>query len=141
MARAVLIGCLVGVFVIRMSNKRHKSPIIDVDETTFDVEVLQSKTPVLVAFRAAWSQPCHILDSVLDDVAATCGGNLKVVNINTDDNPYLSLWYEIRRVPTLLFFTRGRIRADMIGTVSKQAVLAKFHSITEAKPNNSAPGT
>lgn len=102
--------------------------IIRVTAANFEAEVLQSKQPVLVEFSAAWSQPCHILDSVLDDVASACAGQVKVVRVNADDHPDLGLWYEIQCVPTLLGFLGGKVRARIVGTATKEAILAKLQS-------------
>ncbi len=102
--------------------------IAQVTAANFEAEVIRSPQPVLVEFSATWSQPCHILESVLDEVALACAGKVKVVRINADDNPDLSLWYEIQSVPTLLGFLGGKIRARIVGTASVQAILAKFQT-------------
>ena len=83
----------------------------------------------MVAFWAPWSRPCHILDSVLDEVATACAGRVKVAKVNADDNPYLSMWYEIQSIPTLLFFMEGDVRAKIVGTASKEAILAELQVV------------
>ncbi len=98
----------------------------EVGERNFQSEVLGAIQPVLAAFWAPWSHPCHILDSVLSEVATACAEHVKVVKINADDNPDLSMWYEIQSVPTLLFFVAGRVQARIVGTASKEAILAKL---------------
>lgn len=102
---------------------------VGVGEADFDSEVLNSKLPVLVAFWAPWSRPCHILESALDEVAAACAGRAKVVKVNADDNPDLSMWYEIQSIPTLLFFVEGGVRYRVVGTVSKEAVLTRLECV------------
>ncbi|HOW64545.1 MAG TPA: thioredoxin domain-containing protein [Candidatus Paceibacterota bacterium] len=109
-----------------MSDNRDQTTTLEVTAKNFDAEVLQATQPVVVTFRAPWSRPCHILDSALDEVAAACAGEIKMVKVNADDNPDLSLWYEIQSVPTLLLFVRGNLRVRMIGTASKEAILAKI---------------
>src|SRR5512137_1590785 len=99
-----------------MDPSADKAPIVHVDEAGFDSEVLKSKLPVLAAFWAPWSHPCHVLDSVLDEVATACAASMKIVKVNADDNPDLSLWYEIQSIPTLLVFVDGHLRAKMVGT-------------------------
>lgn len=112
-----------------MNKKHDKAPIVEVGEASFDLEVLKSKQPVLVVFSAPWSRPCHILDAVLDEVAAACASRVKIVKINADDNPDLSLWYEIQSIPTLLYVADGSVRAKVVGTASKDAILSKLQTV------------
>jgi thioredoxin len=113
-----------------MNTNQAKAPTVEVGEANFEPEVLQSKPPVLVAFGAPWSRPCQILVSVLEEVATTCAGSVKVVKINSDDNPDLSMWYEIQSIPTLLFFVDGSLRAKVVGTASKKAILSKLKTLS-----------
>jgi thioredoxin 1 len=100
--------------------------VIQVDELTFNSEVLQAKQPVLVAFVTTWSHACATLAPVLDEIAAERDGTLKVVRVNADANLDLSLWYDVQSIPTLLYFVSGNIRAKIIGTATKEAILAKL---------------
>jgi thioredoxin 1 len=109
-----------------MSNNHVKALTVEVDAASFDSEVLQSKKPVIVTFWAPWSRPCHVLDSALNEVATACAGAIKIAKVNADDNPDLSMWYEIQSVPTLLLFVKGTLRARIIGTASKEAILDKM---------------
>ena len=106
-----------------------KGPIAEIREADFESEVLRSKQPVLVAFGASWSRPCQILDAALDEVATACAGSARVVKVNADDTLELSMWYEIESVPTLLFFVEGTLRARLVGTASKEAILAKLQTV------------
>ncbi|MBE0540309.1 MAG: thiol reductase thioredoxin [Verrucomicrobia bacterium] len=114
-----------------MNADSNPTRIADISEGNFESEVLLSQQPVLVEFSAAWSRPCHILDSVLDEVASACAARVKVVRINADDNPDLSLVYNIQSIPTLLYFVEGNLRAKMIGTASKEAILAKLQAVSQ----------
>jgi len=98
-----------------------------------DFKTKDPEQPVLVAFSAAWSRPCQILDSVLEEVAATCAGREKVVRINADNNPDLSLVWNIQSIPTLLYFVDGNLRARIVGTASKEAILSKLRSVTDGR--------
>jgi thioredoxin 1 len=102
------------------------TPTAEVGEANFQTEVLKSSQPVLVAFWAPWSRPCQILHSVLTEVASACAGRVKVVQVNADNNPDLSLLYEIQSIPTLLYFVDGNARARIVGTASKEAIIAKL---------------
>ena len=114
-----------------MNTSQNKIPIIEIGAANFESEVLSWKQPVLVAFSAAWSRPCRILDSVLEEVAAACAGREKVVKINADNNPDLSLLWNIQSIPTLLYFIDGNLRAKIVGTASKEAILSKLRSVTD----------
>ena len=106
-------------------NQRNVSPV-KIGEADFKSEVLKSKQPVIVAFLAPWSRPCQVVASTLEEVANAYGARVKVVKVNADDNPDLSLWYEIQSIPTLLCFVKGTLRARLVGTASKEAIFAKF---------------
>jgi len=97
----------------------------------FKAEVLESTQPVLVEFWAPWSRPCQVFDSVLRELASACAGKVKVVKVNADDSLDLSLWYEIQSVPTLLYFVRGNPRLHIVGTATKEAILAKIKPISQ----------
>src|SRR5438876_2343600 len=119
-----------------MKTNPDSRPIIEIGEANFESEVLRWKQPVLVAFSAAWSRPCQILDSVLEEVAARCAGREKVVRINADNNPDLSMVWEIQSIPTLLYFVDGSLRARIVGTASRQAILSKLRSVTDSGDSN-----
>jgi thioredoxin 1 len=118
-----------------MNDDTHRAPDKEVEEANFEAEVLRSTQPVLVVFWAPWSRPCHVLDSVLDDVAAQCAGSVRVIKVNADNNPDLSLWYDVQAIPALLYFVNGMLRAKIVGTATKEAILAKMQ---RASDNNVA---
>lgn len=105
-------------------NPQHASPPFKVlTESTFDAEVLQSGGHFLVAFWAPWSKPCQVIDPVLEEVAHACADELEVAKVNADDNPNLSLWFGVQHIPTLLHFAGGKLRGQLVGTVSAEAIL------------------
>ena len=108
---------------------------MDVNEQDFQEEVLRCTRPVLVEFWVPWSRPCQILDSVITEVAAALADEVKVVRINADDSLGLSLCFDIHSVPTLVYFAGGEPRLRIIGTASKEAILAKIKELPAA--NNS----
>ncbi len=97
----------------------------------FKAEVLESNQPVLVEFWAPWSRPCQVFDSVLRELAGACAGKVKVVKVNADDSLDLSLWYDIQSVPTLLCFVRGNPGLRIVGTATKEAILAKLEPFSQ----------
>ena len=126
-----------------MNASQHKipnRPIIEIGEANFESEVLRWKQPVLVAFSAAWSRPCQILDSVLEEVATACAGRVKVVKLNADNHPELSFVWKIQSIPTLLYFIDGNLRARIVGTASKEAILSKLRAISAAGDSKTPDG-
>jgi len=120
-----------------MSEIKDQTPAVQVGEANFELAVLRSKQPVLVVFWAPWSRPCLVLNSVLDEVAALCAGSVKLVKVSADDNPELSLWYDVQSIPTLLYFYKGIIRAKLVGTASKEAIIAKLQALAHHGDANS----
>jgi thioredoxin len=98
--------------------------IVEIGGTDFKSEVIESKRAVLVAFLAPWSRPCGMILPVLDGVSVAGAGSVKVVRINADDNPGLGMVYNIHSIPTLLCFVDGEERTRIVGTASKEAILA-----------------
>jgi thioredoxin 1 len=113
--------------------------IVEIGAANFEAEVLKAQQPVLAAFSAAWSRPCHVLDAVLEEVASACAAQVKVVRINADDNPDLSLLYDIQSIPTLLYFVAGHLHAKVVGTASKAAILSKLELVCGADAKSATP--
>ena len=95
------------------------SAAAQVTDDTFKQEVLESDVPVLVDFWAPWCGPCRMVAPVVDEIADQYVGQVKVVKVNTDDNPGVASQYGIRSIPTLMIFKGGQ-RVDMVvGAVPK----------------------
>ncbi|HMM66539.1 MAG TPA: thioredoxin TrxA [Dokdonella sp.] len=93
--------------------------IAHVSDDQFETEVLQSTEPVLVDFWAEWCGPCKMIAPILDELAVTYGGRLKVAKINIDHNQKTPRNYNVRGIPTLMIFKDGKVEATQIGAVSK----------------------
>jgi thioredoxin len=92
---------------------------IAVAEAQFAEEVLRAPTPVLVDFWAPWCGPCRMVAPVLEDLAQAHKDKLKVVKVNTDENPRVAMQFEIMSIPTLMLFKDGAVAERMVGFMSK----------------------
>ena len=106
---------------------------------SFTVEVLRSERPVLVEFWAPWSRPCQVMNSTVEEIRAACADKMKVVQVNADDDPELGVLYDIRSIPTLLYFMDGIPRARIVGTASKEAILSRLDMVSQ-EAGAGAPG-
>jgi thioredoxin 1 len=106
--------------------------IIDVTEATFDVEVLESETPVIVDFWAPWCGPCRVVSPVLEEINGE-REDLRVVKVNVDDNQAIAARYEILSIPTMILFKGGEIAKKVIGAYPKAKLVAEFEPELAAK--------
>ncbi len=96
--------------------------VSEVSDATFEQEVLQSETPVLVDFWAGWCGPCKALAPVVDEVAQQYTGKLKVMKMDVDHNSSTPMRYGIRGIPALLFFKGGKVADQIVGYVPKETI-------------------
>ena len=104
-------------------------PTIEINETNFEAEVLKSTQPVIVDFWAEWCGPCKMLGPVLDEIAGEQAGRAKVVKVNIDENPELASRFNIRAVPTLLYFAGGTVRNQTVGVTSKKTIVSTLEAL------------
>ncbi|HVN83912.1 MAG TPA: thioredoxin [Candidatus Binatia bacterium] len=97
--------------------------IVDVTDASFDIQVLQADQPVLVDFWAPHCSACRSLSPTVDEIARDYAGQVKVVKINTDDNPQAPARYGVRAIPNLLLFKGGAVQAQIIGNVPKMKLV------------------
>ena len=93
--------------------------ILEIDDITFDAEVLKSDKPVLIDFWAPWCGPCRAISPLVEQLAGEFGDKIKFVKCNVDDNPTSPGKYGIRSIPTLMFFKDGNVVDHVIGIVAK----------------------
>lgn len=95
---------------------------IKVSDDSFQSEVLNSSTPVLVDYWAEWCGPCRQIAPALDSIASEMGGKLTVAKINIDENPQAPSKYGVRSIPTMMLFKDGEVVATKVGAVPQSAI-------------------
>ena len=103
--------------------------VLEVSDASFESEVLQSDKPVLVDFWAVWCGPCKMIGPIVDQVAESYAGRLKVAKVNVDQNNATPGRYGIRGIPTLLFFKGGKIADQIVGYVSREVIEEKVQRL------------
>jgi len=104
------------------------SATINLDESNFDHEINSDK-PVLVDFWAEWCGPCKLIAPLLDEIAREKADAVTVAKVNVDQNQSLSFKYNIRAIPSLLFFKNGQPRDQVTGMTSKKDLLSRIEAL------------
>jgi thioredoxin 1 len=104
-------------------------PTIEINEANFEAEVLKSSQPVLVEFATGWSLPSMMTNGAMDEIATEFVDCLKVGRVKLDSSPNLGLWYGIRCLPSILYFSDGEVRVGIFGSTSKEAILSQLKPI------------
>lgn len=98
--------------------------VTHVTDSNFDQEVLKSGLPTLVDFWAPWCGPCKAIGPVIDELADTYSGKVKITKMNVDENPETPGKFGIRAIPTLIFFKDGEVADQVTGAVGKTQLVA-----------------
>ncbi len=101
------------------------APIREVTDSNFQAEVLESETPVLVDFWAPWCGPCRVIAPILEEIAGE-RDDLRIVKLNTDDNPQTAAKYNVMSIPMLLLFKNGQVAHQIIGALPKNRLVQEL---------------
>ena len=106
--------------------------VLPVGDDSFEHEVLQSSTPVLIDFWAPWCAPCRAVAPVVEEIAREYTGKLKVVKMNVDENPLTPSRYGVRGIPNLIVFKDGEVKEQIVGAVPKAQLVKAISTVVAA---------
>lgn len=109
------------------------SKTVVLNDDNFENEVLKSDIPVLVDFWAQWCGPCRALAPVIEEIAEEYAGQVKVGKLNVDENPGAPSAFEIRSIPTLIFFKDGAVVDKVVGALPKNQITEVLNTALELK--------
>ncbi len=105
---------------------------VELTDANFATTVEQSEVPVMVDFWAPWCGPCRLVGPIVEELAETYTGRLQVGKLNTDDNPAVASQFNIRSIPTILFFKNGQVVDHVVGAVPREKLQKKVDEILGA---------
>ena len=103
---------------------------LQITDSDFVTEVLESPVPVLVDFWAPWCGPCKMISPIVDQIAVELAGQAKVCKVNVDEDSTQELCnrFNIRSIPTLMFFRGGELVDTVVGATSKENLVARLRA-------------
>jgi len=102
---------------------------INVSESSWDEEVINSDLPVMVDFWAEWCGPCKMIAPAIHDLAEEYTGKMNVAKVDVDNAPNIAMKYGIRSIPALIFFKDGQPVDQVVGALPKGALKKKIDSV------------
>ena len=103
--------------------------VIEITEDNFEQEVAQSSLPVLVDLWAAWCGPCRLIGPVIEELAGTYQGKVKMSKLNVDDHPKVAGRFHVMNIPTLLLFKGGEEVDRIVGVVPKEELSRRLDAM------------
>ena len=97
----------------------------EITDETFEADVLQADTPVVVDFWAPWCGPCRVIAPALEEINEETE-NLRVVKLNVDDNQQTAASYDVMSIPTIILFKNGEVATKIIGALPKKRLVQQL---------------
>ena len=102
---------------------------VEINDGSFEAEVIKSDKPVLVDFWATWCGPCKMIAPILEEMATEYDGKLKIAKMDVDSNTKVATQYGIMSIPTLLFFKNGQLVDQVIGAIPKAQLVNRLTKV------------
>lgn len=96
---------------------------MNVNDKNFEIEILESKLPVLIEFWASWCVPCQMMDYILNELETEYNGKIKIAKLNIDRNRVIPKKYNLTGVPTIMTIKNGEIVESIVGALSKKELI------------------
>ena len=103
--------------------------VLELSEDNFEQEVMKSPIPVLVDLWAAWCGPCRVIAPVVEELAGTYQGKIKMSKLNVDDHPQIAAQHRIMNIPTLLLFKGGQEVDRIVGVQPKEELVRRIEQV------------
>jgi thioredoxin 1 len=110
-------------------NREMTDTVTAIQGSEFQDEVVKSERPVVVDFYADWCGPCKIIEPIVHKLAEEYNGRVKFVSIDTDANQELTGQFGIMSIPTVMFFSKGKVEDIVVGAVPATVLKAKVESL------------
>ena len=103
--------------------------VLHIEGSGFQQEVVKSEKPVLVDFYADWCGPCKIIEPIINQLSREYDGKVKFVKVDTDANQELAVQFGIMSIPTVMFFSKGKVEDIVIGAVPPAVLKSKLDTL------------